>query len=193
MGFCHSIIVQLRAQLLCYHKIPRPYLLYSTVEYSAIYLFTMPIRSSTRSQNFLLTTLTTLDTCLGAGWACIWMTHFKTCMSPTPQDVPTLWSTWPSLAATALQPWWLVTTETFSPNHLGTWWTWSWGTNIRVTFLLPACPLWSLVTHSKQYISQTFHYSWTDTIFSHQWQAKNWCSQVEKYFKLYVHFNEFSY
>lgn len=103
---------------------------------NGIYLFTLPIWSSTRSKYVLLTTLTALDTCFGARWAYSWVTYFSTCMSPTSQCVTTFWSTWPCLVATALQSWWLVTTEAFSLNHLGTWRTWSWDTKNRITFLM---------------------------------------------------------
>jgi hypothetical protein len=120
---------------------------------NVVYLFTLPIWSSTRSKHFLLPTLTALDTCFGARWAYPWVTYFNTHMSSTSQCVPTLWSTWPYFVATALQSWWLVTTEAFSLNHLGTWWTWSWDTNIRIIFLMVPCPsVNSLIIHSTVHV-----------------------------------------
>jgi hypothetical protein len=59
---------------------------------------------------------------------------------PTSQCATTLWSIQPCLVAAVLQSWWLVTTEAFSLNHLGTWRTWSWDTKNRITFLMVPWP-----------------------------------------------------
>lgn len=155
---------------LCYNNIFRPYILYS-----AVYLFTLPIWSSTRSQNFLSTTLTTLDTRLGAGWTCLWMTYFNTCMPPTSQSATTLWSTWPSSVTTTLQPRWLITTEAFSLNHLWTWRTWSWDTDMRIILLLATWPIKEMKTYYKRTKNNLY---WTKICNTNQlvsiyWQNAN--------------------